>query len=390
MKRCPKCNRTFPDENQKFCTVDGGLLIGAPAFDPNVTIRATSTELGINTGDVPNEPGAATSRELPDLNATIAASSYAPTATFPRASTPTGRTTSSDLAPPPGLESTTANDIPAAAPQPAKKSKLPLIIGVLLILLVLGISGAVGGFFLFIKPRLEEFRGRTEVAERPVSQVETNEPPITSVSPTEATETTPAIETFVPPSDAVQFVNSRGNLDGRLAENYTDFSFYYPSSWRSDPGAGVPGAGNFVKVEKVLDEETGEYLLESATVSWYSSNGTYDSDLSIFPERARTLSSQISRGLPGYQKVSEGETNVNTLRGYEFKFQGVFRRTGKGDLPYWGRAIFLPPGIEGAKSGVVIILLATSLAPELSGVDDIGERGEMPLILESFRLRGEE
>ncbi len=39
MKSCPKCNRTFPDEGQKFCTFDGGLLIAPQTFDPNATIR---------------------------------------------------------------------------------------------------------------------------------------------------------------------------------------------------------------------------------------------------------------------------------------------------------------------------------------------------------------
>src|SRR6266704_1125248 len=53
MKRCPKCSRTFPDEKQKFCTVDGGLLMPEPpaaAFDPNLTIRETSKELPPLTG----------------------------------------------------------------------------------------------------------------------------------------------------------------------------------------------------------------------------------------------------------------------------------------------------------------------------------------------------
>ena len=45
MKSCPKCNRTFPDEGQKFCTFDGGLLIAPQTFDPNATMRATSIDL---------------------------------------------------------------------------------------------------------------------------------------------------------------------------------------------------------------------------------------------------------------------------------------------------------------------------------------------------------
>jgi hypothetical protein len=31
-------------------------------------------------------------------------------------------------------------------------------------------------------------------------------------------------------------------------------------------------------------------------------------------------------------------------------------------------------------------MLSTSLAPELSGVSDVGEKGEMPVILQSFRF----
>ena len=27
MKRCPKCNRTYPTDTQRFCTADGGMLM---------------------------------------------------------------------------------------------------------------------------------------------------------------------------------------------------------------------------------------------------------------------------------------------------------------------------------------------------------------------------
>ncbi len=64
MKSCPKCSRTFPDEGQKFCTFDGGLLIAPQTFDPNMTIRATAV-------DIAPVPEKATSRELADPNATI-------------------------------------------------------------------------------------------------------------------------------------------------------------------------------------------------------------------------------------------------------------------------------------------------------------------------------
>src|SRR5438105_644767 len=43
MKRCPKCNRTFTTDTQKFCTHDGGILEGVD-MGPE-TIRLDSTDL---------------------------------------------------------------------------------------------------------------------------------------------------------------------------------------------------------------------------------------------------------------------------------------------------------------------------------------------------------
>ncbi|MBA3256875.1 MAG: hypothetical protein H0T64_09540, partial [Pyrinomonadaceae bacterium] len=95
MKRCPKCSRTFPDESQRFCTIDGGLLISDPVFDPNLTIRAAAADVAPSVQ--PQQENAATSRELPDLLATIASRANAPTVAFPRKTGATGTTTTSDL-----------------------------------------------------------------------------------------------------------------------------------------------------------------------------------------------------------------------------------------------------------------------------------------------------
>ena len=102
MKRCPKCSRTFPDKSQKFCTFDGGLLrADQPAFDPNLTVRATSKDLietpppAAPTGNEASE--AKTSVRLRSLNETI--TSFG-TSTF-KETTPVGSQTSSELTPPP-------------------------------------------------------------------------------------------------------------------------------------------------------------------------------------------------------------------------------------------------------------------------------------------------
>ncbi len=94
----------------------------------------------------------------------------------------------------------------------------------------------------------------------------------------------------------------------------------------------------------------------------------------------------MAKGFPGYRKVSEGPTKINNLDGYEFRFVSVSKGTEKGDINLWGRVVFLPTGVSGDQTGATLIMLATSLAPELSGVEDVGEKGEMPVILESFRF----
>src|SRR5688500_6204244 len=55
-------------------------------------------------------------------------------------------------------------------------------------------------------------------------------------------------------ADTAQFVNSRANLTGKLAENYVDFSFNYPKSWSIDPKTQKPGGSNFIKVEKAEND----------------------------------------------------------------------------------------------------------------------------------------
>jgi len=385
MKRCPKCSRTFPDESQKFCTVDGGLLISDPVFDPNVTIRATAADVAPPLP--PQQDIAATSRELPDLNATIATMTNAPTVAFPRNTGPTGTTTSSDLPlTPPGVS--TMPGATTQSPQAKKKSKLPLILGAVALILLLGVAGLAGVFFYVIKPRLQEIQDGPVVAQEAPPAADTNTNKAAENTNTDAnTNTSSTTENteveFVPPSGTTKFANSTTNLDGKLSEHYIDFSFYYPENWQTDPNAGVSGASNFVKVERRLPPD---FTQENFAVGWYTSKGTFEADSPTFPRLVELLGTNLAKSFPGYRKVSEGPANVNSLDGYEFRFVSLSKGTEKGDLQVWGRVIFLPTGTEGQTAGATLIMLATSLAPELSGVQDVGEKGEMPVILESFRF----
>ena len=388
MKHCPKCGRTFPDESQKFCTVDGGVLIGEPTVDPNATVRVNPADLELLIPQVrrdnvaksgkpseiqkPEVPKAPEPQKPPDLGATLYAPAGSPPPSVAPPSPPPPKNVPTNI---PALSATVAErpssiraPVPPPGPAPTpvtkKRSWLPWILGILLFLLVFGLAG-IAALVYFLKPRVDEFRQRAAISRQ------------------ERTGNRGAADVFVPPPDTTKFTNSKEKLDGRLAAHYIDFSFYYPNSWQTDTSAGVAGSSNFVKIERRLPPD---FTQENFAVGWYTSGGTFDADQSTFPQLVELLGSTLSKSFPEYRKISEGPTTVNSLPGYEFRFVSSSKGTAKGDIDVWGRVIFLPSGMPGKETGATLIMLATSLAPELSGVEDVGEKGEMPVILDSFRF----
>jgi hypothetical protein len=317
----------------------------------------------------------------------------APSQPLQNSSDDVGQLTMASFAPPPlaasrplpinaAVAAATA-PVPAHAPaQPKKKSKLPLVLGILAVLFVLGLGGLGAAYWFVVRPMLEKSRevrnDNTEPARQPTPTA-ANTPNETTPPKTDNVKEVPP---YSPPADAVQFVNSKDRLDGKLAEHYVDFSFYYPKHWRKDPTAGVAGASNFAKVERRLPPD---FTQENFAVGWYASAGSEEGDRAAFPGLAANLSSQFAKGFSEYRKVSEGSVKVGAYDGYEFRFESISRNTEHGDIKIWGRVIFLPP-VNGGTSGVTLLMLATSLADELKTVNDVGVKGELPMMLDSFRF----
>src|SRR4029450_5712897 len=113
MKSCPKCNRTFPDETQKFCTFDGALLISSQPFDPHATVRSTPEE----TPSLPVQDE--TSRDL--------TKEYAPIIDTPAATMAGGRNTSPTAGQTTGFEAPTRlNAVPPTPPPTSEPSAPPV------------------------------------------------------------------------------------------------------------------------------------------------------------------------------------------------------------------------------------------------------------------------
>lgn len=253
---------------------------------------------------------------------------------------------------------------------------MPWIIAGVLLFLLLGVGGIAAAFFLVVKPRLDEMAAADRRANenRPViTNTATPEPTIEQPSPTPE-------DTFVPPPNAVQFTSSNEGLEGALAEHYFDFNFYYPQTWERVRN---PSAANFAEVERRIPPNLTQ---ENFVVGWYTSKGTFVADLPSYPKRVEELSTRLAPQFPGYRKVSEGPTKVNKMDGYEFRWEGLSQGTDRGDVHLWGRVIFVPTGNEGDTTGATLILFTTSLAPELSSLEDVGTKGEARVILDSFRF----
>ena len=427
MKQCPSCNRTYANDKQKFCTQDGIALVDAHSASAGQgeTVRIDSAELddeitkAISKGlprmtdsgfdpykttvSPPQETSAIPSQktEAPRAQAPTAPPAVAPVP--PAASVPPDQVTAAPVAPlvappaqapaapPPVTPVSSATNVPpaqvaAAAPvaptsrPPKKRSKLPLILGILLVLLLLGAGAVVAGYFFVLKPMLEAKRGAIVEPRGPKpTPVVVTTPDIGKTKPE-----VPKIEVppYSPPAGALQFVNSNANLTGKLAEHYVDFSFYYPKHWQKDPKSGVAGATNFVQVERSLPPN---YTQENFAVGWYSSAGSAEADRSVFSRLAENLSAKFEKTIDNYRKVSEQETKVGPYDAYEFRFQGRSQPTDRGQFEIWGVAVFVPP-VDGGKDGVTLLMLATSLAPELRSVNDVGVKGDLPMMLESFRF----
>jgi hypothetical protein len=258
---------------------------------------------------------------------------------------------------------------PFGQPTAPKKSKAPWIIGGLLgcLVIIVVIVLALGGLAYFGYKKADETAKSLNI----------NINRDTNRNASHGTTTTTTTRTDEPASGTTRYTNDRSDFTGTLAQNYVDFSFDYPSDWHIVPNEKT----NFVKVEH--DDENGT-TLENFAVGWVGATGTA-LDKQLMPQLASQLSTQFAQGFKGFEKVSEGETRIGDFDGYEVKFTADLPGAAGGDAKVFGRAVLIPPP-SGEKKGVALIMLTTDRATGIESPDDVGVKGEMPVIVNSFRM----
>ncbi len=257
---------------------------------------------------------------------------------------------------------------PSAADQPAQieisRTKIFAGAGILALLSILGF----GWYY---------------VANSPASPSDGSQQSIMPVNAN--TDVPPPPRNVAQPPNTTFFQNDKQNLTGDLLENFVGFSVYYPNNWevnRAQQDTSSDSRGKFLDISRSAPDGQ---VVEQMLVSYYPSNGTFAEDVGKFPELVKETNDTLRPLLPGYQMVSEGETNLNGgWRAYEIKFQAAGTTASGDKLTLWGRRLFIPAARPGLRGGYTITLLATSLSDTVRSVDEVGVKGELAAILESF------
>ena len=178
-----------------------------------------------------------------------------------------------------------------------------------------------------------------------------------------------------------RYTNTREGRSGELEANYVDFHFDYPDTWQMKPAE--PGGVNYVSVERGEESKTYENL----NVGYLKSTGSEQGDALLFPQLIAQIQSQFSGQFPGLEKISEGPTNVNEYPGYGALFRTKVTGEGGNPVDVYMRAILLPK--PGESKGVGLLMMGTSFSPDLSSAEDLGVKGDLPTILNSFKFTEE-
>lgn len=267
------------------------------------------------------------------------------------------------------------------SPEPPKTSVAPLFL-ISMLGLALVVAAIWAWYYFLNRPNQAEI----------INPVPANaQSPLESPNPSQNTdlgiqdlEIPPLARQISQPPNTIYFQNSKQESKGDLLRNFLPFTLYYPKDWKVIENLPSDKPGKRSKFLEVSRKTESGVPIENMLVSYYDSKGTFKDDKANFPKLVKETNETLSKIIPNYMMFSEGEIKVNGWKAYEIKFQGAGDSSSGEKLIVWGRRLFIPVSRPGVKNGYEVTMFATSKSNEVKSVDDVGVKGELAQILETF------
>lgn len=254
-----------------------------------------------------------------------------------------------------------------------------------LVALILGVVGVWSYFFRNSPPVADPNEIAAEKSGNQMHGVDDKSAELLNL--TESSIETPPPPRQVPaPPNSIYFENSKTNMGEKLAGQFRGFSLYYPESWKRKL---VDKRGNKVDdmfLDIAISNKDG-VPIEHFTVSPYESNGTFKLDTELFPALVEKSNRDISGSLKDatYKVIAQGATTIQNGRwkAYEVNFELGGEFDGE-PFSIWGRRLWIPVQRPGVKTGFILTMLATSLSKDVKSADDVGKKGDLKKIVQTF------
>ncbi len=272
-------------------------------------------------------------------------------------------------------------DPPPVTPPPAKNKTL-LYVGIgggcLLLLLVVLAAGGIAFYFMTKAKKVARVPAPPVPLEQP-------EEPVAPPAPAPAPPALPAPPAPAParaePFNTKIFVNSREGLDKFLGDNYLAALFAYPGTWTMNTDVRKEGRA-FVRVQRPTSDA--DPTTESFQIgAWARDPKTSDQD--TMKRIAEKISDAFAKSMENYRELAFAPTRVGLYEGMELRFSSL----PSAGAPLWGRVIFFPRQTQDQQQAPILTLLAAGNSSVIRSVDDVGVKGEMPLVLNTLRWGAE-
>ncbi|MDP9099350.1 MAG: hypothetical protein M3N48_10225 [Verrucomicrobiota bacterium] len=175
------------------------------------------------------------------------------------------------------------------------------------------------------------------------------------------------------------FVSASDTTPAELKNRFVPFAFHYPNSFKV-----VADKNAFIRLERQEHGETVAHFAVGPLVL-RSSTGELGT---LYPPLMKEMSELLATTFPGYRELSQKPADFKSPHfyrdGWEMRWQAAANQTVPGKAIVYGRVLFLRE--SSTTRAVTVTMTVAASDPEVTSAADVGEKGDLALMLQSFRL----